>query len=459
MNRVVVVSNRVVSPDDKFPITGGLAVAVVDALKKEKSLWIGWNGKISNNNQQSDTNTDRNGAISTMTWPLTRHDYDGFYRGFSNEVIWPVFHDRIDRMRFDQHDYSAYLYVNQLFARHLAECVEHDDIIWVHDYHFIHLARYCRAAGIRNRIGFFLHIPFPCPALLKSIPVHAELIEALMYYQLLGFQTKPDLQAFRGCLQALSPQCSEQAKAATPRRQPKMGVYPIGIDCDRTLRQVSHRSALQSGQPSLSATRKIKTLISVDRLDYTKGLVERLTGYDTFLERCPSWRGQVVLRQISPLSRGDVMGYQETREAVDRLVGQVNGRWSTAKWSPIHYTNSSIDHSQLLNQMRSADIGLVTSLRDGMNLVAKEYVMVQPMQNPGVLILSEFAGAALELASGALLISPYDAHSIARAIERALSMGLEERRQRHQAMLQVLKRNDLAAWKTRFLGDLRATAR
>ena len=446
------VSNRVISPDNHAPTTGGLAVAVVDALHDEKSLWVGWNGKVTARNHENDYETSHDGVMSTMTWSLSRDEYDGFYRGFSNEVIWPVFHSRMDRFHFSQQDYDTYLYVNQLFAQHLAECVEPDDIIWVHDYHFMHLASYCRQLGLRNRIGFFLHIPFPCESVFRAIPVHEDIAWALQQYQLLGFQTVADMRAFQHYLDS----SRAEGSILGPRGCPRMGAYPIGIDCDWTLSQARRNQLPDSRANHRPASPPCKRLVSVDRLDYTKGLKERLQGYDTFLEQSPAWCGEVVLQQISPLSRVDVLGYQEIRATVEGLVGQINGRWGTPEWIPINYMNRSFDHGTLLGLLRASHVGLVTSLRDGMNLVAKEYVMAQDETDPGVLILSEFAGAAQELAVGALIINPYDTIAIARAISQACDMSRAERQVRHQAMLSMLRKNDLLAWKDRFLRDLRA---
>src|SRR5690554_3893747 len=458
MHTVVLVSNRVATIVEGKPSVGGLTVAVVDALKDESCLWMGWNGEVVPIQEESHFECGKVGSIQTRTWPLSQRRYEGFYRGFSNAVIWPAFHHRLDHMRYSHDDYEAYLQVNQTFAERLAEHAAPNDVIWVHDYHFMHLGYFCRKLGMRNKIGFFLHIPFPNVEIFKAIPVCKELSKALCAFDLVGFQTQSSLRSFLGYLNSaphdkVHAKEEHEASGSTPKL-PRLGAYPISIDCASTLKEME-----QTGnERAISRLRRrfgqTKIIISVDRLDYTKGLVERLQGCDEFVRADPAWRNNVSFMQISPPSRTDVHGYRQIRQEVELLTSQINGKWATPGWTPINYINRCFDRSSLLSFFRHSHVGLVTSLRDGMNLVAKEYVIAQAPENPGVLILSEFAGAAEELCVGALIINPYDAKAISDAIEQALSMGVDERRRRHAAMMKVLGENDLQAWKNRFLKDL-----
>ena len=458
MNKIVLVSNRVATIVEGKPSVGGLTVAVVDALKDETCLWIGWNGEVGRAQPEGCFECGKVGSIQTKTWPLSQRQYEGFYRGFSNAVIWPTFHHRLDHMRYSHADYESYLEVNQVFAARLAEHVTPDDVIWVHDYHFMHLGYFCRKLGMANKIGFFLHIPFPNVEIFKSIPVCKELAQALFSFDLVGFQTQTSLRSF---LNYLNSQPHDKVHAAESpeeprarRKLPRLGAYPISINCFSTrseMEQANNEKAIKCLSKRFGQT---KIIISVDRLDYTKGLIERLKGYEEFLRLNSVWRNNVSFMQISPPSRTDVHGYGQIRQEVELLTSHINGQWAAPGWTPINYINRSFDRPTLLAFFRRSHVGLVTSLRDGMNLVAKEYVMVQAPEDPGVLILSEFAGAAEELCVGALIINPYDATAISRAIERALSMELEERRERHAAMMKGLRTHDLQAWKNRFLKDL-----
>lgn len=454
MRKIVLLSNRVATITEGKTTAGGLAVAVVDALKNEQCAWIGWSGKVARLDQLANLERGSVGQIDTLTWPLSQRSYDGYYRGFANGVIWPAFHYKLDQMRFSRDDYHAYLQVNKEFARRLFEHSAPDALIWVHDYHFLHVAYYCRQLGMKNKIGFFLHIPFPCPSVFKAIPVHRELFQAMLHFDLLGFQTPDDLEALNNYAANMPDPVHANPLAAMPSR----GAYPISIDCAATMQDMEQAQDKRTLTKLKKEFGQAKIIISVDRLDYTKGIGERLNSYDLFFRLYPKWKSKTSFIQISPPSRTDVHGYGQIRRELEQLTSQINGKWAEPGWTPINYMNRSFDRPTLLAFFRRAHIGLVTSLRDGMNLVAKEYVMVQAPEDPGVLILSEFAGAAHELGVGALLVNPYDAQAIAHAIGKALSMELAERQERHAAMIKVLKINDLQVWKQRFLHDLSSSA-
>lgn len=455
MSRLVVISNRVAPIRDGKAAAGGLAVGVYDALRQAGGLWFGWNGEVNNSPL---VRSETVGNITYITLPLNKLDYDQYYRGFSNATLWPVFHYRVDLARYSREEYDGYRRVNDRLAQQLKPFLEPDDILWVHDYHLIPFAEACRMHGIRNRIGFFLHIPFPAPEILTAIPPHNELLKTLCYYDLIGFQTETDRLAFQDYITREVRGVIEPDESLTAYGQNfRAGVYPIGVMPDE-IRQVaeSYRGRRHLvGYASDGSLRK--TIISVDRLDYSKGLVERFRAYERFLERFPEHRRNVEFIQIAPTSRSDVKTYQAIRQQLESEAGHLNGRLSDLDWTPLHYLNKSHERRVLMGLFRNADVCFVTPLRDGMNLVAKEYVAAQDPRDPGVLVLSRFAGAARELTS-ALIVNPYDCVGMAEALDRALRMPLAERCDRHEHLLQVIRKADLAAWRDNFLNDLRAFA-
>ena len=454
MSRLIVVSNRVAAPTGaKSP--GGLAVGVEDALRDTGGVWLGWSGEVADEEPAAAPATCSRGGIEYATFPLGQDDYDRYYRGFSNAVLWPAFHYRPDLSRYRPEDYQGYLNVNRAFAQRLRTLLRPGDIVWVHDYHLLALGELCRQAGIRNRIGFFLHIPFPSPEVFRTIAPHAELARALCAYDLVGFQTRTDEQAFeRYCRQFLGA-TGDGAGLRVAGRRVRLGTYPIGIDTRDVAAMSRHdRSRQVAALKSGLADRKL--IISVDRLDYSKGLLERFGAFEQLLENQPELRGKVSFVQIAPSSRSDVHGYREIRRDLERAAGRINGKWGELAWTPLRYINRSYDRATLMPLLRASHVGLVTPLRDGMNLVAKEYVAAQPPEDPGVLVLSEFAGAAQEMADGALLVNPYDTAAMARALERALRMPLADRVRRYERLMQRLRAHSVAHWKDRFLADLRA---
>jgi len=398
-------------------------------------------------------------VLRSATRPgLTRRDYDQYYRGFSNATLWPTFHYRNDLSRFDREEYAGYARVNEALARQLKPLLEPDDIIWVHDYHLLPFAQECRAAGIKNPIGFFLHIPFPVPEILRTVPPHEELIKAMCSYDIVGFQTEADKQSFvdyieRGHLGHLSEDGMLQAHG----HMLKVGAYPIGIYPDaiaKTAEQFSNRKPVKSLRDSL---RGRKLIMSVDRLDYSKGLAERFQAFERLLLHAPGWHGRVSMVQIAPPTRSDVQTYQRIRQNLEGEAGRINGRFAQLDWTPIQYLNRKYDRSLLMALFRLSQVGYVTPLRDGMNLVAKEYVASQDPADPGALVLSQFAGAADQL-PGALVVNPFDLSQMSEALERALSMPLAERQARHTDMMAPLRENNLSVWRDSFLTDLRSVA-
>jgi trehalose 6-phosphate synthase len=456
MSRLIVVSNRVAPIQEGKPAAGGLAIGVLDALKETGGVWFGWSGEIVG--EASEPVIEKRGNVTYATVGLTRRDYDQYYRGFSNATLWPTFHYRNDLSRFDREEYAGYKRVNVNLARQLKPLLEPDDIIWVHDYHLLPFAQECRAAGIKNPIGFFLHIPFPVPEIMRTVPPHEELIKAMCSYDVVGFQTGADQQSFvdyieRGNLGHLSEDGMLQAYG----RVLKVGAYPIGIYPDaiaKTAEQFSNRKPVKSLRDSL---RGRKLIMSVDRLDYSKGLAERFQAFERLLLRAPGWHGRVSMVQIAPPTRSDVQTYQRIRQNLEGEAGRINGRFAQLDWTPIQYLNRKYDRSLLMALFRLSQVVYVAPLRDGMNLVAKEYVASQDPADPGALVLSQFAGAADQM-PGALVVNPFDLSQMSEALERALSMPLAERQARHTDMMGPLRENNLSVWRDSFLRDLRSVA-
>jgi trehalose 6-phosphate synthase len=456
MNRLIVVSNRVAPIQEGKPAAGGLAIGVLDALKETGGVWFGWSGEIVG--EAGPPVIEKRGNVTYATVGLTRRDYDQYYRGFSNATLWPAFHYRNDLSRFDREEYAGYARVNAGMAKQLKALIEPDDIIWVHDYHLLPFAQECRAVGITNPIGFFLHIPFPVPEIMRTVPPHEELIKAMCSYDVVGFQTEADKQSFvdyieRGQLGHLSEDGMLQAHG----RMLKVGAYPIGIYPDaiaKAAEQFSNRKPVKSLRDSL---RGRKLIMSVDRLDYSKGLAERFQAFERLLLNAPGWHGRVSMVQIAPPTRSDVQTYQRIRQNLEGEAGRINGRFAQLDWTPIQYLNRKYDRNLLMALFRLSQVGYVTPLRDGMNLVAKEYVASQDPADPGALVLSQFAGAADQL-PGALVVNPFDLSQMSEALERALSMPLAERQARHADMMVPLRENNLSVWRDSFLRDLRSVA-
>jgi trehalose 6-phosphate synthase len=455
MPRLVVVSNRVAPITEGEPTAGGLAAGVLDALRQKGGLWFGWSGEVTDT-ADAPAHAERSvGAITLYTVDLTRRDYDAYYRGFANGTLWPTLHYQVGHARFDWAEFDGYRRVNGQFAHALARLVQPDDLVWAHDYHLLCLADALRGAGLRNRIGLFLHTPFPAPAVFMTNPAHETLVRAMCHFDLLGFQTEDDRSAFADYLLRHAGGSSPAAGVYNAfGHTVKTGVYPIGVHVDEV------RSEAEAPAHQRYATRLHDSLLgrplilSVDRLDYSKGLRQRFIAFERFLERHPQHQSQVVFMQIAPPSRGDIETYREIRRELEAEAGRINGRFAEVDWMPLRYLNRGFARGALMPLYAQAQVGLVTPLRDGMNLVAKEYVAAQDPEDPGALVLSQFAGAAREL-DAALIVNPYDEAGVATALDRALAMERGERRERHSAMLQVMRRNSLDAWRDRFEADLR----
>ena len=454
MSRLVVVSNRVASVRDPSR-AGGLAVALLDALRRTGGVWFGWSGEVSQV-ERRDPKLQRHGALTVATLDLTPDDYEDYYNGFANSTLWPLFHYRLDLATFDREHYQGYLKVNRRFAHALLPLLEPEDHLWIHDYHLIACGDELRRMGCRHPMGFFLHTPFPAREVIAALPTHDVLVRALFAYDVVGFQTDRDRACFvdyvvhevRG--RALA---DDRIKAFG--REILVSAFPIGIDARTFTRYAATKEAKQHATRMQKVLSDRLAIVGVDRLDYSKGLPERFRAFERLLADYPENRGRASYIQIAPRSRADVQDYVDIRHELEMESGRINSEYAEFDWTPLRYINRSFSRQALAGLFRIARVGLVTPLRDGMNLVAKEYVAAQSARNPGVLVLSRFAGAA-QRADGAVIVNPYDVKGVADALQTALNMSLGERKARWRMLIEGVRRNDVTAWRESFLERLYA---
>ena len=451
--RLVVVSNRVAMADPGGKSAGGLAIGILAALRRSGGIWFGWSGEVADAPPVA-AEVVHGDEITYATLDLARSDYEPYYNGFANRVLWPLFHYRPDLIEFKREDFAGYLRVNRQFAAYLAPLLAPNDMIWVHDYHLMPLADELRRLGVMQPIGFFLHTPFPAAEMLRILPSHAKLMRALCSYDLIGFQTETDLAGFRDyLLRCADGRIAADGEITAFGRRLRADVFAIGIDVDAIADQAAQSVGNRQMKRLQESLRGRNLIIGVDRLDYSKGLPQRFRAFERMLETFPETRGRVALMQIAPPTRSEVPEYLQIRRSLETAAGHINGRFAEFDWMPLRYLNKSFNHRTLCGFLRAAHVGLVTPLRDGMNLVAKEYVAAQDPDDPGVLVLSCFAGAAQEL-SDALLVNPFDIDGVAEAINDALAMPREERIERWQAMMSLIRRNDITAWRENFVAAL-----
>ena len=454
MSRLIVVSNRVNPPAAEGEETvGGLAMALAAALREYSGLWFGWSGRTTPK-FTGQLSMETVGGVTSAVVDLEEVDLDEYYNGYANKTLWPLFHYRNDLAAFDRSYDEGYRRVNCRFAETLRPLIHPDDLIWVHDYHLIPLARELRRLGVKNRIGFFLHIPWPAHQVFVNLPKHRQLIEAMFDYDLVGFHTVEYQQAFEDYViseaggEVLRPGCLKAFG-----RELEVGRFPIGIDAQDFAKMLRTSRARRMRDLMTACTVFRHLIVGVDRLDYSKGLEERFLGFERFLTDNPDMRREVLMLQIAPVSREAVEAYQEIRSRLDALSGRINGEFADVDWAPVRYVNKNYRRDELAGIYGAARVGLVTPLRDGMNLVAKEFVAAQNPDDPGVLILSRFAGAARQLKE-ALLVNPNSAEEIADALKRALAMEKPERVRRWQALFENVQREDVTAWRDAFVAAL-----
>ena len=445
MGRLIVISNRVPAPRERHQPAGGLAVGVGDAMGNTESLWFGWSGNHISPGVAQKLKLDRDRNCTYATIDLTRSHYEHFYENFSNGLLWPLCHYRIGIIAFKRLDYQIYREVNALFADHVVSLLQDDDIIWIHDYHLFPLGAMLRRRGVKARIGFFLHIPFPPWSLARVLPCVEEILSEMAAYDLIGVQTQEDARKMTGCFEEVNLSCRAQH-------------FPIGINPIEFGTQAKENVFAPEVQRLHASLRGRKLILGIDRLDYSKGIPERIKGYEAFLNHYPQHGDKTVMVQITPVSRAGVASYRRLRRQLDEMSGHINAMHGNFDWSPLRYLTQSVPREILAGFHRTADMALVTPLRDGMNLVAKEFVAAQDPEDPGVLILSSLAGAAPEM-NEALMVNPYDSEEIAEAIHKGLTMSLAERQQRWRALYRDVTQNTAANWAEKFLDILRQTPR
>ncbi len=445
MSRLVCVSNRVMTSREAAQ-AGGVAVAMSDVMQSTRGLWFGWSGEIDAAPGQVLVATDAGGA-TLATLPMTPDDHEGFYLGYSNSVLWPVFHNRVDLAKFEFGYFDSYARFNRKAAGALAPLLRRDDVVWVHDYHFLPLAQELRRLGVRNPIGFFLHITMPPVEAYLAIPEHKALSVALADYDLIGLQTSRDVTNALRCLEvSTGGEALSDGKIRIGERTPVLDAFPIGIAPEF----FSPKPKKKTIEASAQGQRRV---LGVDRLDYTKGLPQKFRAFQRFLEKYPEHRRSVVLTQIAAPTRGEVGAYSNIRRDLERVSGAVNGTYGDLDWVPVQYIHRATARRKLGDIYRSAAVALVTPLADGMNLMAKEYMSAQDPDDPGVLVLSQFAGAAEQLRL-ALLVNPHDREAVADALHRALAMGRQERMRRRAGMVKTIVAESSEAWWRGFVEQL-----
>ncbi len=462
--------SRLVAVSNRLPITlkleknewsiepgsGGLVTALAPVLKNRGGLWIGWSGGT---NDADLAGLMRPASIhagySLFPVPLSQEEVKDYYYGFSNEIIWPLFHDLQTRCNFIPRYWYQYLTVNQRFAEVTSMHSRESDYVWVHDYHLMHLAHFLKQMGEQRQVGFFLHIPFPPLDIFMKLPWRAQILKALLEYDLVGFQTLRDRRHFLQCVQNLieGAKIRGRGPVATVHlhdREVRVGAFPISIDFNAFTQKASSNEVSDTAWYLHEALPDRQVILGVDRLDYTKGIPERLHAFNSALERFPELRGKITLVQVVVPSRESVGEYQLLKSEIERLVGKINGKFTSSGWVPIHYLYRSLNPYELLAYYRLAEIALVTPLKDGMNLVAKEYCACNLEEN-GVLILSEFAGAAAQLHRWAIMVNPYDIEGVSNAIHRAFHMNHGERKAKMRRLRRAIKRRDIFWWVNTFL--------
>jgi trehalose 6-phosphate synthase len=449
--RLVIVSNRT---PGKGANAGGLAVALKDAIEPG-TLWFGWSGRLADNATEQATIAHEDG-VDIATIDLSRDAYQNFYVGFANGTLWPLLHFRLGLMEFRREHLEGYREVNRLYARALAPLLRPDDLVWVHDYHLIPLASELRKAGVTNAIGFFLHIPFVPSSLYAALPRGEELLNDLCSFDVVGFQTEEHRDDFLDCVKRILRLPVDGEGTIAAERSVRSIVTPIGIDTQSFQSMAARAVRGRNTRRLVESLVGRQLMIGADRLDYSKGLPNRFEAFNRLLTRFPEHKNSVSFLQIAAPSREDVSEYAALRPQLNRMAGDINGRHGAFDWVPLRYMSQSLARSTLAGFYRIARIGVVTPLRDGMNLVAHEYVAAQDPADPGVLILSRFAGVA-NYFEEALIVNPHDPDEIAEAMHDGLAMSLDERKLRYGRLFEKLKSLSARAYCTGFLDALTGT--
>ena len=469
------IKGRVINVSNRLPIlirkhasgarversSGGLATALEAGWRDRPGVWIGWAGGTADH--QVDpllVKASKNRSYTLRSVALTQEEIAKFYSGFANEIIWPLFHDMPSRCNFDPEYWEVYQRVNRKFAKVATETANQDDFIWVHDYHLMLTADAMRKAGVRAPMGFFLHTPFPGPDVFEKLPWKKPILKALLEFDVIGFQSDHDRTNFAGCLERLLPEVEIErgdhnfqilsGQPYSEARRTVVGTFPIGVDFEEFAQQAASPEIESLSDEIRRRLLGDVLVLGVDRLDYTKGIPERLKSFRLLLRQFAELRGHITLVQVVVPSREEIPNYKHLRREVELLVSETNGEFTQPGWVPVHYIHRNLGREELLAYYRAADIGLVTPLKDGMNLVAKEFCAAQ-IDERGVLIVSEFAGAGPELRSGAILVNPNDFAEVAQALHDAARMPIEEKRRRMRLLRQIVKDHSVQRWVRSFL--------
>lgn len=456
MSRLIVLSNRVSLPHKGQKSAGGLAVALEDALQAQGGIWLGWNGEQIQNGERPEFIEQQHLQVHYITTPLTVTEYQDFYSGFANNTLWPMLHNRSDLMREDPEQFAVYQQVNQRFAEKIAQIAQPDDIIWVHDYHFFSVAKYCRQLGLNNRIGFFLHIPWSPLQYWQQLSVAKNVLQDMLAFDVLGVQTQVDQQTCIEVYKSFFESSVQKNTILHHKRQVLIQAYPIGIDA-KLIQKAAQGNTLQLADyfdpcPELNQP----LVVAAERTDYSKGIPERVDAIEALLHEKALY-GRFAGVQVACPCRMEVATYQKLYQQVNQRINSLNQALKSEDWQPIYLTNDMVPHHDLMQLYRKSAVGWVNSLKDGMNLVAKEYIAAQDPHNPGVLILSRYAGAAEQMQE-ALIVNPHDINDLKKALYQALNMSLSERIQRYKALMHGIMQHDIHAWREQFLTDLKAVS-
>jgi len=461
--RLVVLSNRLPIKLEREegeikvkPGSGGLVTAFAPVLKDHNGIWIGWTGTTEHVDLQKLV-YEGSEQIGYRLIPvnLPEEHLDNYYNGFSNGTLWPLFHDLLGRCNYDIDNWESYQVVNQIFSKKLEEHTREDDFIWVQDYHMFLVAKYLKERNVRRKCNFFLHIPFPPLDIFVKLPWRWQILEGILSYNLVGFQTERDRWNFENCVKILLPEAKirkvRKLHSITYKKNTtKTGAFPISIDFN-SFNDLAHSREVQDEAWYLHEKYKNQKLIlGVDRLDFTKGIPDRFKAFATCLRKYPELQEKISLMEVLVPSRTGTPTYMELKKYLDELVGYINGRYASHGWTPIQYMFRSLERPLLVAHYLACEIALITPLKDGMNLVSKEYC-ASSIENRGVLILSEFAGSAAQLYKGALLVNPHDYEGIADTIYKAYYMDEEERKNRMNTLRNEVKRNNVFRWVDSFI--------
>ncbi|CCE88986.1 Piso0_001781 [Millerozyma farinosa CBS 7064] len=462
--KVIVVSNRLPvtirrSENGEYDYTmssGGLVTALQGLKKSTTFQWLGWPGLELPENEQARVNRDLSEKFNCTAVFLSDKIADLHYNGFSNSILWPLFHYHSGEMNFDENAWAAYIEANREFCHEIVQQVEDDDIIWVHDYHLMLLPQMLREElkGKKNiRIGFFLHTPFPSSEIYRILPVRKEILVGVLSCDLIGFHTYDYARHFLSSVSRIVANVTIWPNRIDyAGRSVAVGAFPIGIDVDKFTEGLKRPNVIERIQQLKNKFKDTKIIVGVDRLDYIKGVPQKLHAFEIFLTENPDWIGKVVLVQVAVPSRGDVEEYQSLRATVNELVGRINGKFGTVEFVPIHFMHKSVSFDELISLYYLSDVCLVSSTRDGMNLVSYEYIACQ-QDNKGALILSEFAGAAQSL-NGAIIVNPWNTEELSDAIKESLTLPDEKKAHNFQKMFDYIAKYTSAFWGESFVKEL-----